>query len=865
VSEAYGYNDSSLPVEGSVTYHADYYYPLYLSQIQTPNIQVAFNVSSADRLDVKNSKSLTSITVTDRNTSKSRAFSFSYDYFMSSTVGGNLLSQTFLGTSRMPPNWIDNDSETLSRRLKLLSFQEQGSKPYIFTYNSTPLPYKTSCAVDHWGYYNGVNNSTLIPNLTRVLSGLSASAPFPDLLRDVYHISADRGADANFMKACVLEKIKYPTGGVTTLEYEPNTFTNYSIPPAGYNEFIEQYDVNATRKGSDTQVSTPVMFTPLQIPGSSSFTLDVKIEGFKGAVQDVNLTNPQNGEIITPQMRKDELFNTLKNATVSLVQYTLTGNYAGVIKSWKLPDAAFYVSYDNITSTSLIVIDQIQLPRNYQYGLSVGVAYSYGSFDYMGGEVKVNARLSNYVPKPFNGESIGGGLRIKEIKNYESDNSSQPATITQYTYAGGKLMLPLRYFSQKRYYLTGLPNEEPYATQIGNSNNMSTNTGGLGQMVGYDEVTEKAVDKTGTQNNGNTKYQYTNQPLFVAGSLPAVTQWTNGLEIDREIYDSQNNLKKKTSSQYKDLNAATSTHDKFYAGYTGYQMPEHEGGGSQSSNAAVFDLTYYYIFEFNNVPVTQVEKTFDGSSPVRSTAYQYNNNGQVISKIDYMGDVNSQTPPALVLISETKSYYPANPPTGYSSDHSGMLNRNFLLPLKTERFRNNKKVYERTVNYNLANISDTENPTMNRPVYLPFKITENPNAIIGKEIITDVAYTNGNVGQVIGRHGIPVSILWGYKATLPVARIENATFSNVQAVLTGCASQCPPGDSNCDAKFNCLRTNLPNARITNYQYNVMDGVTSITDVNGKKAVYEYDALSRLINIRDSDNNLITLFDYHLRD
>ncbi len=91
-----------------------------------------------------------------------------------------------------------------STRLKLTGFKETSGddeKEYSFLYNTIELPAKTSNAQDHWGYYNGeTTNSTLIPEIT------IESQTFGD---------ADREVDETYAKACILEKIVYPTNGYT--------------------------------------------------------------------------------------------------------------------------------------------------------------------------------------------------------------------------------------------------------------------------------------------------------------------------------------------------------------------------------------------------------------------------------------------------------------------------------------------------------------------------------------------------------------------------------------------------------------------------------------------------------------------------
>ena len=103
----------------------------------------------------------------------------------------------------------------LGGRLTLQEVSEQSSTgaalpSHRFTYNTLPLPADTSRDQDHWGYFNDADNATLVPSYV-TNSGLALSG-------------ADREPDATAMKAGVLTEIEYPTGGTSTLVWEPHDY-----------------------------------------------------------------------------------------------------------------------------------------------------------------------------------------------------------------------------------------------------------------------------------------------------------------------------------------------------------------------------------------------------------------------------------------------------------------------------------------------------------------------------------------------------------------------------------------------------------------------------------------------------------------
>jgi YD repeat-containing protein len=109
---------------------------------------------------------------------------------------------------------------TYQGRLMLASIQPRGADgqttpAYQFAYNPKTLPPVNSKAIDHWGFYNGVNNGTLLPEYVHRLMGNVF----------VYFPGADRKPKLEFTQAAALEKITYPTGGSVELTYELNEYS----------------------------------------------------------------------------------------------------------------------------------------------------------------------------------------------------------------------------------------------------------------------------------------------------------------------------------------------------------------------------------------------------------------------------------------------------------------------------------------------------------------------------------------------------------------------------------------------------------------------------------------------------------------
>jgi len=137
-----------------------------------------------------------------------------------------------------------------------------GNPPTRFFYNETPLPPRGSFSQDHWGYYNGAKNEFLIPSVTvQNHSNIDQIPPYvespinvnfdkltrinlvlPNTETNVWELAgANRKPDPASMKAGILERIVWPTGGTTVFEYEPHDFGFISKPPKPNQEIQTAY------------------------------------------------------------------------------------------------------------------------------------------------------------------------------------------------------------------------------------------------------------------------------------------------------------------------------------------------------------------------------------------------------------------------------------------------------------------------------------------------------------------------------------------------------------------------------------------------------------------------------------------------
>ncbi|WP_440135489.1 hypothetical protein [Chitinophaga sancti] len=234
-------NVSEIYLVGNVTAHTqqqplkiDAYFSLYervnIDTIKFSAGYVKFLYDST-RLDVVNGRRLYAMEVKDLNNRLVKKMTLENNaYFNGNPSYTSSYSNLNLGSFT---------EEQKNKRLKLQSVTEvdvndtSNNKKYTFTYNETlNLPYKLSLSIDHWGYFNGAGNTTLIPPATVYL---------PTTSEPIVVAGGNRDANPAFTQANMLTTIKYPTGGISAFTYETNQYTKTETIVTWHDESSELY------------------------------------------------------------------------------------------------------------------------------------------------------------------------------------------------------------------------------------------------------------------------------------------------------------------------------------------------------------------------------------------------------------------------------------------------------------------------------------------------------------------------------------------------------------------------------------------------------------------------------------------------
>ncbi len=227
----------------------------------------------------------------------------------------------------------DTPASPLNYRLKLLSVQRTGEEPYVFTYyGNNFLPQRNSDTFDHWGYYS--SNGGRYP--------FDESGIFPG--------GATRVPQLNNTKHGVLEKIRYPTKGVSVFDYELNeardtlNTVNVVTTPRGASLYYSPGDsyqtVNFTISNSIAQTPITIMYNTTTSPAQADLRFDVTVTGpnsywrqFQSVngYEVVNLSLPNGVYTLTV-----EQVGEFEEGYASLFWYEQQINYSTTISNYQL-------------------------------------------------------------------------------------------------------------------------------------------------------------------------------------------------------------------------------------------------------------------------------------------------------------------------------------------------------------------------------------------------------------------------------------------------------------------------------------------------------------------------------------------------
>jgi hypothetical protein len=767
-----------------------------------------------NRDDLKYSKALTDIKVFNLRNELIKSFRLNYSYFSS-------------GVNFYNPSWATSEND-YNKRLKLEAVEEVSidnldEKITSFVYNDLQLNPRASFNQDYWGFNVNPNrnNLQLAPKM-RLEDQEIAMMEFKNL----YAGSANREPDEEYVKAGVLEKIIYPTGGFTEFEYECNqAFSTFN------------YYLNTVTSNNNNWTLNQFNFTK-----SLSFadrTDEKVIFKFLATEEDPRPPPPNPNE---PQ----SCFETSQDDMLIRFEiYSSEQSFTTIV--FEEPYSNLLAGFDRVVELPLTGTYTIK----FLYNANVTCAFKYPFY----------ATIStDHFIEPY--DKPVGGLRIKSIKsndgigdvfvkdyNYNDENGKSSATlhaVPNFKYSRSTTDKSIDSPSEVKFI---------YTKQISitsNPNNTLHNFNG-GPLV-YKSVKEVSQDGSLIHREyDDLNYSSTGGPVDRTPFVP-IQYFSNlsGLLLEELTKDASGNIisEKKCTYQKEFDNLLNQDENRnlrtaIYANTDGVTL-------SPWNYDATYYMCFQYFYKLSNLKLTKTEEKLFTESGTISTVTDYTHNSKNYVSAQYT--TNSKNEENITTFSYPFITSSTNP------IHDEMEQINMLNVIT------NTKQYK-SVNSTNSLLSERENnyQLFNTTMLFPSSIQ---TAILGEPLNTDITFNQyddkGNILQYTSNDGIVHSFIWGYNKQYPVAHVVGVDYNTASALVNlTVLNAATTTDQVMRTELDKLHSGITNqlSQVTTYTYIPLVGIKTVKDVNNKLITYEYDNFYRLKLVRDQDGNILSAQEY----
>ena len=208
------------------------------------------------------------------------------------------------------------------------------------------------------------------------------------------------------------------------------------------------------------------------------------------------------------------------------------------------------------------------------------------------------------------------------------------------------------------------------------------------------------------------------------------------------------------------------------------------------------------------------------------------------------------------------------------SVYAGMVKKNIIAPeILEENYINDTKVSATKINYFKKNNNIIDIPMApDYSDYLPESIElQYKNGFWEKQLDFLLYDEKQNLLSSKDITGKTTNYLWSYKKTLPIWTVENIPYSTIKTVLgieeiNVLANAVEPPIEKLNLfkqKFN-ENEQLKTAFHTQYLYDPILGLTYKETPLGTKEYYKYDGFGRLIKVEDGDKNTLIEYEYNYK-
>jgi len=696
---------------------------------------------------------------------------------------------------------------------------------YQFVYNDPGArPARLSKSQDHWGFYNGKNNSTLLPH--------EFSLTDPGYFTYYYYFSslsyADRSPDFEYASKGMLTRIIYPTGGMDSIIYEPNG-TGYG--PNNVRHKTE-YTCEVTGTGLHNAVTKDISFTT---GGSQSVTLQIDVICNEAECNDA-LHNVGVISIAGSTYYQTYATGTSVTALVALPEgaHTLTIQANGTAVTTRVKLIYYAAETPSLTRGVTGGVRVKALLTGNPNERPMYKRYYYTEYDDLEG-TSINppynpVYVKSYFSRDMTIEQMGSGKSFQQC-------------VHQHTILYSNSLRNLfDYSSNLVSYSSVVESIGENFEGGGTETRFAVGTDQLGFAVWGDDIQDAPMSNNSIVFNGKVLRE-TMLKKGANGNLFPV-------KITANEYDQNENVRKSVFgySVFRKNNI-----------YFEINPDECHDNDPVTGNATCADIREKLLLSFDMMKY-EVISPWTYLKSTTETTYDDAGQNPVVVKTDYFYEnelhqqvTRTETRNSRNELIKMVNKYPHDYASG-SNVYAEMVANNIITPVVDVKSWNNANVtaevktnFENWGNGNFAMASIEKSFRGNQPD-------------IEGTIISYDAF--GNITEYKGRDGITNAILYGYNYHYPIAKIMGATYAQAVAQLSsGVNALQSMTESQLRTELDRLYTGLPGAFVTTYTYKPAIGVNTITDNNRNTSTFEYDGFGRLHLVRDKDNNVVKTVDY----
>lgn len=799
------------------------------------------------------------------------------------------LTFTSFTSQRTPYN---NDSRCISSAFYLTKVSDINNNTlYEFEYEKGPWQGKFSVSYDN-NYYasqalSPVSNSAITHyDPTKwVWHKLGFGAPgqliLPSYLKK---IKSESGIEIEFNSALVENALKYTRGGNVLFDNSVETY---------YGMSTNLDDLYFLYKEPDLITDTPNIRVEFNNTGVQTYLpawdliKNKKLNGIKIRDNSNNVMNVNFDYIDTSGVRlflNGLNFNGTKKYKFDYSGYFLPGflqlstDRLGYFNNKQFK---FTPSHDDVNYWTNEIIALKETNEYVKTGSLSKITYPSGGYTQFEFEPHLYSKKLNENNELISSSGIIGGLRIKKIIN-SSNNGIETTeylyqkSITNSTSSGNLIYNPIYSID------SGVISHDLQYTDNGSFlysrslNSLVAMSNLMGTQVEYTDVIEKKVS------NGYTHYKFSNyeefkdvNPIMLHNkALPFVPKTDKNFERgslkEKLVYNENGTLVKKDEYKYFSHPSllVNAININFYAKST------FSGSFWFLPFASAYQIPYtdkYVIEEINTTydPNGKALTVFKSNKYVRypDALGTIINNGSIFKKNEYITE-------SVLNLGIFKTFqYPFELNNSISN---AMVNKNVFSVIGEKIEKTDGDPYD---SYSTESISETKldyqsiyNNSLGDYVILPKEsfIRKGDNTF-EKEFLYTNYDSKGNIVEYKKENGLPISILWGYNSTKPIAILENVAYQNIpnqtiDNLLNLSNLDIDNGINGVTENvlrnaLNSLRISFPNAMIKTYTYDPLVGITWFSDLTEEAKYFEYDDLLRLKAVKDKNGFLLTENEY----